>query len=604
MFQPISPNKNLKLYAVGVSGNKYPLSLTYTENSLKASLPLQDLKKEEKFYFLGDFTAAKTGEQGYYVLPRTINMTGDIQTFFINREDGEYNYSPSKANYSQNAKYYGDVINSRPIFSSFIVKKDDLNALIRVSSDYNYGYNIRLNGGVYSVSVCLDFAEPDANLPYVDFEFEIFFFDNQADYNDMANFERNLRFSRNELISLKEKCQKYEAVNYAVKYPLVRIRMGWKPSPSPVSSQTLENEPDMYVACSFKRVRDIVDELKKQNVEGAELQLVGWNVSGHDGRFPDLLPADERLGGTDELKKTIDYAKANGYAISLHTNNIDSYQVAESFSWDNVSIGVDGKYLEGGLYSGGQSYRVCPIKQLENAKKLLPEVAKLQPNGLHFIDVVSIVAPDPCYSDKHPSNTRTGIQKAQELIEYASELFGGFSSEGCRDFALKGLCYGLYTSFGNGFGSGKPIFQDRVLPFYEMIIHGVTAYNPVSDTINYTIKSPIDRLTFIMRGSRPSMYYYSKFRTGGEKNWMGESDLVCDTDEQLKYSVSQIKQALDEYKPLCDNQLSFITAYKFIGDDLQVAEYDNGVKIVGNFSEKTAEYNGEKIAPFGYIVIK
>ena len=42
----------------------------------------------------------------------------------------------------------------------------------------------------------------------------------------------------------------------------------------------------MCVPCLLGLEGPIADELKRQGVEGAELQLVGWNRSGHDGRFP------------------------------------------------------------------------------------------------------------------------------------------------------------------------------------------------------------------------------------------------------------------------------------------------------------------------------
>ena len=50
---------------------------------------------------------------------------------------------------------------------------------------------------------------------------------------------------------------------------------------------------------------DILDEVKRQGVERAEVCLVGWNQKGHDGRFPELFPVEEQLGGEDKLRKLI-----------------------------------------------------------------------------------------------------------------------------------------------------------------------------------------------------------------------------------------------------------------------------------------------------------
>ena len=146
-------------------------------------------------------------------------------------------------------------------------------------------------------------------------------------------------------------------------------------------------------------------------------------------------------------------------------------------------------------------------------------------------------------------NDKNGVLYANEIIRYTQTLFEGFSSEGCMDFALPHLDYGLYVTFGNGFGVKAVPICDRFLPFFEVAYHGILLYNPMSTTVNYPIKDKNERLTLYLRGGKPSMYYYSKFRTGGAKNWMGETDLICNTEEELRKSVACIKRAAEEYFP-------------------------------------------------------
>lgn len=121
--------------------------------------------------------------------------------------------------------------------------------------------------------------------------------------------------------------------------------MGRKPSPSPVLMQTEANEPERFVACDFAGVRRIADQCKAAGMEGEEFQLVGWNRSGHDGRFPQLFPADPRLGGDEGLCETIAYVKSLGYRISTHTNTIDAYPIADTFDWNVVAVDRQGNYL-------------------------------------------------------------------------------------------------------------------------------------------------------------------------------------------------------------------------------------------------------------------
>lgn len=105
-----------------------------------------------------------------------------------------------------------------------------------------------------------------------------------ATYCDMALTYRNFQLESGACRPLKEKIKEREALRYAMDAPEIRIRMGWKPAPAKVLEQTTKNEPEMKVACIFDRVCDLIDELKAQSVDKAQICLVGWNKSGHDGR--------------------------------------------------------------------------------------------------------------------------------------------------------------------------------------------------------------------------------------------------------------------------------------------------------------------------------
>ena len=59
-----------------------------------------------------------------------------------------------------------------------------------------------------------------------------------------------------------KKISKNDALDYSANSVMIRIRCGWKPAPSKIMHQTLENELPMHVACNFDRVLDILNELK------------------------------------------------------------------------------------------------------------------------------------------------------------------------------------------------------------------------------------------------------------------------------------------------------------------------------------------------------
>ncbi|MBQ2726417.1 MAG: hypothetical protein IJF78_11995 [Clostridia bacterium] len=554
------------------------------ESHILLTLPLQAFGDCGSVTMFGDFTTRHAGDCGFYLLPRNLGMTGEMQTFFTPRENTVFSYD-------------------KPVLSLFVMQTEEFTALVRLERNYKFTYTVTVEDNVYRLTVSADFTRVAKDNPYDDIRAEVIFLPAGISLGKIAEAERNLRLKRGEITTLREKCGR-APVEYARNHPLIRIRMGWKPSPSPVLHQTVDNEPEMYTACTFARVRDIADALLEKGVTGADLQLVGWNISGHDGRFPQLFPVDERLGGEKELRKTIEYVKSLGFAISLHTNLIDTYEIADTFTWEDVCVLKNGDYIQMGHYSGGLAYHVCPHRQLEINRRELPRVAQLGTNGMHYIDVISIVEPDCCFAENHPCTTADGITAYRQIMEETAELFGSFSSEGCFDFAVPTLDYGLYVSFGTGFGDSRPALMDRDIPFWELIYHGILLYNPTSPTVNYPIKSPDARLSVILRGGRPSFYIYSRFRTGGAKNWMGEDDLTADNADDLAVTVGHIASAVCEYAAVKDLQTEFMTDYEILPCGIHVASYSNGVRIIGNFTDAPQILENRTIDPWGYVILQ
>lgn len=567
--------------AVDEAEKVYLPELETANGSIYLTFKKETFKEVKQFRVLPGFAKAKAGDEGFFITPRNIEMNGDLLVRFSEHPDAHHQYEA-------------------PIMSCFGVRTPEVSALVRIERNYKYAFVLDIQDGWYSLELLFDFTKNDP--VYDDIRIEILPLAPNATLGDMATAERQLRLDRGEIVTLSEKC-KTDAVDYARKYPLIRIRMGWKQSPSPVKHQTVENEPEMHAVVTFARVRDIADALKEKGVEGAELQLVGWNIGGHDGRFPQLMPPEEKLGGMEELKKTIAYVKSLGYRISLHTNTIDATEIANTFTWDDVVVTRDGEYFQCGHYSGGYAYHVCLEKQLKNAKRDLPEVAELGLNGVHFTDVISIVVPDTCCSKEHPCYTADGIRLAQENIHFTRELFGAFSSEGCMDFALKEMDYGLYVSFGDGFGKRSNPISDLLVPFFELTYHGIILYNPVSPTVNYPIKPPADILTFRMRGGRPSFYFHSKFRYG-EPNWMGDIDLVATDNASMNRAAQIIADSLREYEQLRDLQLVHMKDYELLDNGIHVATYFDGTRMIGNFSDQEVVFENHVIAPFGCVITK
>lgn len=63
--------------------------------------------------------------------------------------------------------------------------------------------------------------------------------------------------------------------------------------------QTVESEPELEIFFMFEDFADIMRRMKAEVIDNAEMSSVGWNISGHDGRFPQYFPVKQKLGGEE-----------------------------------------------------------------------------------------------------------------------------------------------------------------------------------------------------------------------------------------------------------------------------------------------------------------
>ena len=292
-------------------GNQYSVIVereTYSLNRQKISVGVKYID------FIDESLFAKSGEDGYYIIADADKKGSRLCSF--------------KKPLNTERVYKQDLM---PIFG---VKNTTICSLFIVEGcKFEFHLVFGEKNGEYYIYPRFIF---DGAAPYEDIIIRRIDLDKTATFSDMAIEYRNYQLKNGNCRPLLDKIKERPLLDYAMKAPEIRIRMGWKPVPSPVMEQTVENEPEMKVACTFDRVCDIIDELKRQGVDKAQICLVGWNKSGHDGRYPDMFPVEEKLGGEERLLNLVQYAKKNGYQIVCHTNSTDCYSISERFSKDIV----------------------------------------------------------------------------------------------------------------------------------------------------------------------------------------------------------------------------------------------------------------------------
>jgi hypothetical protein len=523
---------------------------------------------------LPEFASAKTGEDGYFVMPN-----GEFGTFHEkNGERTARNYMPMPV--------FG-MKNPRATFVAIVT-----------GMPYEFTLVTRAKDGVYTIAPRFELAGRPA---YDDLAVDYHLLSGDAaDYSGMARVYRDDQLGRKACVPLKERIKTRPELAYAARSIEVRIRQGWKPMPTRVEEQTPATEPPMRVAVTFDRVGEILEEFKRQGIDHAEICLVGWNQKGHDGRFPQVFPVDEQLGGEARLKALIKKAQAMGYQIVCHSNSTDAYSIADTWDMEYVIKNPDGSPSTHAVYSGGRMYDVCPQRAYERFEpKELRTIADLGFRGLHYIDVLTVVQPHACFDPRHPLNRNQGAQWVGRLMGEAQKVFGGSASEGGHDFCCGNLDYALYASIV----APKPHpMVDRFVPFWQLVYHGIILSNPFPTTCNYTIKDAASRLQLIEFGGRPFFYFYSNYRDNHDA-WMGKEDLTCADAAALTASVAKIKTGYEEYAALAALQNEFMELHEAVAKDVYRIVYSNGAEIVCNYSDQPFAYQGKSIAPMGYVYV-
>ena len=469
----------------------------------KDSLP----EKVDHIDFMPGSCTAKVGDKGFFMLPSMEGSHHFIQTFFKERPDVECVFPESSL------PVYGFCREGKATLAVVTGMRFEYSVVAGVKAGQYYLYpRFLLNG----------------EKPYEDIE--ILFFDlssSDASYAGMARRYRKYQLDRGACLPLKKRAEKNPVLKEMAHGPEVRIRLAWKPVPSQDDDQTLENEPPVHIQLTFKQVEEIIEEFHRQGIEHAEFCLVGWNIGGHDGRYPDIFPVEPGCGAEEDLKKLISKAKSYGYLIVCHTNVLDSYSIAKRFKKDNTIVNRDGTLKRGGNWGGGKSYFMCPKKAhedyfVEDAKNL----KKLGFKGAHYLDVMSILTPDACHNPAHPLTRKGAAEWRSKTLALARKTFGASASEGSWDFCANDLDYVLYAAFWLNEPKDKiPALCDKFIPFWFIVYHGIQLYNCFADSVNACSKS--DKTLSLRNyawGGRPLSYFYSKFMTKGPR-WLGWQSL-------------------------------------------------------------------------------
>jgi hypothetical protein len=530
--------------------------------------------------FWPDFAEARTGEAGCWVFPN--NRIGRFT-----RKDGR-----AFESWGMCMPCFG-MVTPRGAFCA-----------IATGMPYSLSAEVVVKGGVYKMRALFDKYMDDI---YEDIALEFRFLSgDDADYSGIARAYRSYQLERGACRPLADRAKERPVLGYAARHPEVRVRMAWKPVPSPVPEQVTRTEPPVKPVVTFDRMVEFAEACKAAGVDGAEFCLVGWNIGGHDGRYPEIFPVEPSLGGEEKLKECVRRVQSLGYQIAAHSSFRDCYMIANTFDAEFVvEKNPDGTLKRGKTtYGGGRLFTMCPQRAYERfCPQQCHEMAALGFKGLFYLDVITSRPLYPCNDLRHRLNNGQRAVWEANILEEVKSVFGGTASEGAHDFCIGSVDSALTIQWCKPFDPPRCKLDDGYVPFWQLVYGGIVLSTPFRTMINCTANP--DR-RFLLKlaefGGRPTYYVHSVFVTGREPS-MGKVDLELDTDEHLKLAVGWIKSGCEEYSRRASLQFHFMDRHETPAEGLFRVTYSDGTRLVGNYNDAPRVLDGVEIPPLDYVVI-
>lgn len=340
---------------------------------------------------------------------------------------------------------------------------------------------------------------------------------------------------------------------------------------------------------SYSQATEIAKHLQDKGIANIDMRYHGWGNNGiTNSKVVNSAKTIGLLGGNKEFNNLIGFAKDNKINIypesDLLTFTDGSNKNAAKSAFGQTFY--DYQYLRS-VYvydlNGFQKRMLIPTKINDNASEFAKSYTKLGVNAVSLSTLTNKVyshlkQKEQVYRSKFPS-------VAAEALKTVTDNKINVIGESANDYSFKYLSK-IYKS--PIYSSGYRIF-DSEIPFYQIVLHG---YIPMTgDTMVQSMDADTTFLKCV--------------ESGIELLWMGiyeDSVAVSDTIYDELYGSTYTLWADDaaerysKYQPLLEKvHDKEIVKHTEITNQVTSTEYDNGVVVYVNFSDKDYTVDGTKV---------
>jgi hypothetical protein len=346
---------------------------------------------------------------------------------------------------------------------------------------------------------------------------------------------------------------------------------------------------DMISMTSFDQVGEIMDDLAKAGVIQTDVTLWNWDKGSISLKYPQSFPVDERLGGEEALRRLTDLLHQRGQHLILSSNYLDVVPGAKDvMPYLDAVRGVDGLPLG----NSDTGYILNPEVALDRfARNNINKAKEIGVDGLQLLGFASVALPDK--NSRFPMTREGFAATLMELADLSSEELGMVSMTGNNIYAS---AYSDFLEMVPLDSTHYDIF-DETIPLYQIAVHGLTQYSGYP----YNLISDNQRM-FLRQVEYGAIPFFLLTKESSSNlvrtNW---SNLYSSQYDYWKDEVIKQYQVMQELSPLSSQ---FISDHTKLAEDVYQTTYEDGTRIVVNYSSIPYFYGTNEIPALEFAVLK
>lgn len=425
----------------------------------------------------------------------------------------------------------------------------------------------------------------------------VYTFHNNGDFNTVAKDYRHYLEKRGELKKIKQKFAENPNIERMIGTPLMHHKI----------YECLDKKSNMYKSggtnerlySTFENRAAQLQKLKELGLKRLYIHTDGWGKEGYDHGHPYPLPACEKAGGGQGLKKLVDKTKELSYLFAFHDQYRDFYLSSNAYDDKKRVIRANGSIYYEETWDGGPQTVLCTSFAPQFVKNTYDELENqgIKPDGV-YLDVFSALPGDECLDDNHKISREQSVEYRRKCFHILNERGiivsseeGGFHLINSVALIHHAPYYERPQYYGEPYGIPIPLFN---LVYHDCL------FVPWGYSLNWGIpKGESAHLHCALNAGTPVINPFGREIVKlGKDPRPADYDLM--PDDKLKREISKVNKLAEISKRLYDKELMRFEICSNNGK-IQRTHYSDGTVVKADFEIGRYEAvfpNGEVISGF------